>query len=83
MNKNPFEIRLELLKMAQEMAEKDYAEQREAYWNIVYSMADKWNKDVNELIEQTQKHAPAMYTPKEIMEKAQELYSFVLSKGDK
>jgi len=83
MNKNPFEIRLELLKMAQEMAEKDYAEQREAYWNIVYSMADKWNKDVNELIEQTQKHAPAMYTPQEIMEKAQELYSFVSSKGDK
>jgi len=83
MNKNPFEIRLELLKMAQEMAEKDYADQREAYWNVMYSMADKWNKDINELLEQTQKYAPAMYTPQEIMEKAQELYSFVSSKGDK
>lgn len=77
--KNPFEIRLELLKMAQEMAEKDYAEKREAYWNVIYTMADKWNKDVSELVQQSQEMLPAMYTPQDIMEKAKELYAFVSS----
>jgi len=80
MTKNPFEIRLELLKMAQEMVEKDYADKREAYWNVMYTMADKWNKDVSELLEQSKDLAPAMYTPQEIMEKAQELYGFVSKK---
>ena len=79
-SKNPFEIRLELLKMAQEMVEKDYTDQREAYWNVMYNMADKWNKDISELLQETQKYAPAMYTPQQIMEKAQELYSFVSKK---
>ena len=80
MTKNPFEIRLELLKMAQEMVEKDYADKREAYWNVMYTMADKWNKDISELLEQSKDLAPAMYTPQEIMEKAQELYGFVSKK---
>lgn len=80
MTKNPFEIRLELLKMAQEMAEKDYAEKREAYWNVMYTMAEKWNKDVSELAKQSQDMMPAMYSPQDIMDKAQELYGFVSKK---
>ena len=80
MTKNPFEIRLELLKMAQEMMEKDYSEKREAYWNVMYTMADKWNKDVSELVKQSQELQPPMYTPRDIMDKAQELYGFVSKK---
>ena len=80
MTKNPFEIRLELLKMAQEMMEKDYAEKREAYWNVMYTMADKWNKDVSELVKQSQEMQPPMYTPQDIMDKAKELYSFISTK---
>ena len=82
MTKNPFEIRLELLKMAQEIAEKDYQEKREAYWNIVYTMSDKWNKDVGEFMEQTKHLMPEIYTPQDIMEKAKEMYSFVCEKGE-
>lgn len=82
MTKNPFEIRLELLKMAQDIAEKDYQEKREAYWNIVYSMASEWNKDVSELMEQTKEMMPDIYTPQDIMKKAKELYTFVSEKGE-
>lgn len=78
--KNGFEIRLEVLKMAKEMMDRQYDEVSNAYWNTVQTTADKWNKSVEELVKQTQDMKPAMYTPAEMMEKAQELYSFVSKK---
>lgn len=79
-NKNGFEIRLEVLKMAKEMMDQQYSEASNAYWNTVNSLADSWNKSASELLEQTQTMKPVMYSPKDIMEKAQELYSFVSKK---
>jgi hypothetical protein len=78
--KNPFEIRLELLKMAKEMMDRQYEEASAAYSTTVYTMAEKWNEDVNVLLDKTKEMAPVMYSPTEIMEKAQELYSFVSKK---
>jgi hypothetical protein len=79
-SKNPFEIRLEILKMAKEMMDRQYEEASSAYSAAVYSMAEKWNEDVTVLLDKTKDMAPTMYTPTEMMEKAQELYSFVSKK---
>lgn len=79
-SKNGFEIRLEVLKMAKEMMDRQYEEVSNAYWTSIHTMADKWNKSIEELVEQTQSMKPTMYTPAEMMEKAQELYGFVSKK---
>lgn len=80
MNKNGFEIRLELLKMAKEMMDQQYNQASQVYWNTINTMAETWNKSATELFEQTKTLQPKMYDPKEVMEKAQELYSFVIKK---
>jgi hypothetical protein len=80
MNKNGFEIRLEVMKMAKEMLDHQYAESSNAYWTAINTMAENWNKSVEELVEQTKAVKPVMYTPQEIVEKAQELYNFVSKK---
>lgn len=78
--KNPFEIRLEVLKMAKEMMDRQYDEASNTYWNSIDSMSKTWNKSVTELVEQTKTMMPTMYTPAEMMEKAQQLYTFVSKK---
>lgn len=80
-NKNGFEIRLEVLKMAKEMMDQQYSEASNAYWNAVHSAADRWNTSVSEAVQHvTNLKPPVMYTPAEIMAKAQELYGFVAKK---
>ena len=79
-NKNGFEIRLEVLKMAKEMMDQQYQEASNAYWSTCSNLAESWNKSAAELIEQTQSMKPVMYTPQDIMTKAQELYGFVSKK---
>lgn len=79
-SKNGFEIRLEVLKMAKEMMDQSWNESSNAYWSAINILAENWNKSAAELIEQTQSMKPAMYTPEDIMQKAQELYGFVSKK---
>lgn len=79
-NKNGFEIRLEVLKMAKEMMDQQYQETSNAYWTAINGLAETWNKSAAELIEQTKEMKPVMYTPTDIMNKAQELYGFVSKK---
>jgi len=81
--KNPFEIRLEVLKMAKEMMDTQYSDSMNAWWSIVNSYAENHNKAVHEILEDTKElmtAKPSMYTPEEIMKKAQELYGFVSKK---
>lgn len=80
MTKNGFEIRLEVLKMAKEMMDQQYQEASAAYWNSINGLAETWNKSAAELIEQTKNLQPTMYSPEEMMKKAQELYGFVSKK---
>jgi len=65
-NKNPFEIRTEVLAMAKDYMDKQYA--------LNLEMAQKMSEAVS--IAQV----PAMYTVDELMEKAKEFYSFVSKK---
>jgi head-tail adaptor len=82
-SKNPFEIRLEVLKMAKEMMDTSYSDSMNAWWSLAHSYAEAHNKSVDEFIKQSKELAetkPLMYSPDDIMKKAQELYSFVSKK---
>jgi len=81
--KNPFEIRLEILKMAKEMMDTNYHDAMDGWWNMASSYAEAANKTTDDFLKQSEelmKSKPVMYSPKEMMEKAQELYSFVSNK---
>jgi len=73
-NKNPFEIRSDMLQLA-----KDYMDQQ-YYMNKEFAekMFEAGKKSVEELQE-----ANKMYSMEELMEKAREMYTFVSEKGDK
>ena len=70
-NKNPFEIRAEMLHLA-----KDYMDQQHKL-NVEFAekMMDQGKKTAEEL-----KEMYKMYTMDELMEKAKEMYSFVSKK---
>ena len=74
--KNPFEIRLETLKMAKEMMDQQYDIAQNQFYQMIDN-AKEQNQDITEVFE---KYTPKMYQPKEIMEKADELYQFVMKK---
>jgi len=82
-NKNPFEIRLEILKMAKEMMDQQYDQATTMWWATADKFAEATNQTMADALEKSKElmeARPAMYTPKEIMENAQELYSFVEKK---
>jgi hypothetical protein len=70
-NKNPFEIRTEMLAMA-----KDYLDQQ---WQLNYMFTEKLFDQGKKTAEEMQE-AMKMYSTDELMEKAKELYSFVSKK---
>ena len=75
-NKNPFELRFDVLKMAKEMMDQQYDIAQQQYWTMIES-AKEQSQDVQEVFD---KYTPKMYQPQEIMEKAEELYKFVTKK---
>jgi len=75
-NKNPFEIRAEVLQLAKEYMDQQY------HMNIQFlenMMAE--GKKVREDVEDQLKEAYKMYSMEDLMEKAKEMYSFVSEKG--
>lgn len=75
MSKTPFEIRLELLKMAKEMLEQDYFSKRE-------QISSDWNSKVNVAMSRNEtppEHPkfPEFPSEMEIIEKAQVLNGFI------
>lgn len=79
-NKNPFEIRLEVLEMAKGLMERQYDDASALAWSLVENTAKYQNKTMEEVKEFYSSIKPSMYTPKEVIEKANELYSFVTKK---
>jgi hypothetical protein len=75
-NKNPFEIRLELLKMAKEMMDRQYDDQI----GLAHAAMEQFKEQGKSVTEYFEKYTPKMYQPKEIMDKATELYTFVTKK---
>ena len=70
-NKNPFEIRSEMLQLA-----KDYMDQQ-YQMNIMFAekMVDEGKKTIEEI-----KDSYNMYSMDDLMEKAKEMYNFVSEK---
>jgi len=73
-NKNPFEIRTEMLQLA-----KDYMDQQ---YHMNVAFAEKTLEQGKKTIEEVQ-DVYKMYSIEDLMEKAKEMYSFVSDKGDK
>lgn len=72
-NKNPFEIRLDVLKMAQEMMDRELDLNAQKYYHQIEAV-----KQVNiGALSSTVESAPKMYTPEELVAKASALYNFV------
>jgi len=72
-NKNPYELRTDLLAMAKEYLDAEYKRQCDLA-TLIYQETLKSNKAS---IEQIKKIVPEMYNFQDIMVKAQELYGFV------
>ena len=70
-NKNPFEIRTEMLAMA-----KDYLDQQ---WQMNYMFTERLFEEGKKTAEEMQE-AMKPYSMEELTEKAKELYSFVSKK---
>ena len=75
-NKNPFEVRFDVLAMAKELMDKQY----DMALNNYYSMIDNAKSNSKDITDVIEKYTPKMYQPAEIMEKAEELYKFVTKK---
>lgn len=80
MNKNPFEVRLDIMKMAQEMLDKEYYAKEQKYLQKLDEMKrlnnGSYSSDIVDFIE---KNAPVAYTPDEVVTRASALYNFVSS----
>lgn len=71
-NKNPFEIRAEMLSMA-----KDYMDQQ---YQMNVSFMEKAMEEGKKSFEEYQQTVTNMYSMDELMEKAKEMYSFITTK---
>ena len=71
-NKNPFEIRAEMIKLAKDYMDQQYHMNIQFYENMVAE-----GRKAREEVEEQLKDAYNMYTMEELMEKAKEMYSFV------
>ena len=74
-NKNPFEIRAEMLQLAKDYMDQQYHMNIQFYENMIAE-----GKKVREDVEQQLQDAYKMYSMEELMEKAKELYGFVSKK---
>jgi hypothetical protein len=76
MNKNPFEVRLDVMKMAQEMLDKEYYAKEQKYLQKLDVMKSLQAPDIEKFIES---NAPTAYTPEDVVTRASTLYNFVSS----
>jgi hypothetical protein len=76
---NPYQIRTDLLAMSKEMLDKGYESQME----VARKAMDIYKENTEQALEAWKRYVPKMYTPEEIVAKAEELYQFVTDKGEK
>jgi len=74
-NKNPFEIRADMLQLAKEYMDQQYHMNIQFYENMIVE-GKKARSDVQENL----KEAYKMYSMDDLMNKAKEMYSFVSTK---
>lgn len=74
-NKNPFEIRADMLQLAKEYMDQQYQMNIQFYENMV-AEGEKARTDIEDKL----KEAYKMYSTEDLMAKAKEMYSFVSTK---
>ena len=76
MNKNPYEVRLEVMKMAQDMLDREQSIKEQKFYSKLESLrSDKFPADyINKFIDES---VPTAYTSADITTRANELYAFV------
>ena len=74
-NKNPFEIRADMLQLAKEYMDQQYHMNIQFYENMI-AEGKKNRKEVQDHL----KEAYKMYSMDDLMNKAKEMYSFVSTK---
>jgi len=74
--KNPYEIRLDVLKMAKEILDKQY----EANYQMAKQSVEFMKEAGKPFTGNIDSYLPDMYKPENVMEKAQELYQFIIKK---
>jgi hypothetical protein len=70
---NPFEIRTEMLKMAQEYLRK----QQEINFEFAQDTFEQLVKEGKKVAEDWQQYAPKMYSFEDVLKEANKLYGFV------
>lgn len=76
-NKTPYEVRLDILKMAQEMLDREkQIEENKYIAKLEILRADK-SHSFNELNKFIEDNAPKMYDPSEVVARSSALYAFV------
>ena len=76
MSKNAYEIRLETLRMAKEMADTQFCLQQD----IMYRMIDQASEKRADIMDAVNDHSPMMYQPIDLVETANKLYAYVSEK---
>lgn len=79
-NKNPFEVRLEVLEMARTFLDRQYDDQSNAWWTMVNTYSEQYNENLEKAMEMVMDKKPVMFTPADVIKKAEELYTFVTKK---
>ena len=76
MSKNPYEIRLETLKMAKEMLDQQW----QMGESLMREKVEQAKYTQNSITEAFDKYTPKMYQPDEVVKKANEFYDFITEK---
>lgn len=79
MSKNPYEIRLDVLKMAQEMLDKEKSIEEMKYVNTLDTMRSS-NVHNAEIVKYASENAPKMYDEQELVARSTSLYNFISEK---
>jgi hypothetical protein len=75
-NKNPFEIRTDLLFLAKDYLEK----QQELAWEFQKQAIEKLNENTTDVTKFLENNKPQNYTVSDLISKATEMYNFVSKK---
>jgi hypothetical protein len=75
-NKTPFEVRLDILKMAQEMLDREQVNKQAQFYAKLETLraSNEDPKTINVFIDE---NSPKMYDPSEVVARSSALYSFV------
>lgn len=80
MTKNPFEVRLDVLKMAQEMLETEHRTKELKFREQVETMRSSEQVPVGDILNYIDTNSPAPYTPDDVIARSSALYNFISDK---